>query len=170
MFSNASKASLCRFCSKMWDLPQIMAIEVKPLQLKVRVSIEQRHVRSFPLNHWKKTKIRFKSRFCCCVADRIKIQGLLCIFKEPVRHKFMWIQPLGNRTFSQERKEKEKKSRNTYARLITQHATGWQRTFGDMESLTHIWDLWYNEAIAFWQAFLQIHVFAPCLCLAVWSH
>lgn len=108
MFSNVSKASLCRFHLKMWDLPQIMAVEMKPLQLKVRVSIEQRHVRSFPLNHWKNKEIRFKSRFCCLVPDRIKIQGLLYIFEGPVRDKFMWIQPLGIGLFLNRRKEKQK--------------------------------------------------------------
>lgn len=62
VLGHVSNASLCRFRSETRNLPQIVAVEMKPLQLEVRVSVEQRHVSSSSLNHWEKKKQKQKNR------------------------------------------------------------------------------------------------------------
>lgn len=52
---------------KTWDLPQVVPVEMQPLQLHVGVPIEQRHVSTSPLNHCKNNGRHTGLILDCCL-------------------------------------------------------------------------------------------------------
>lgn len=131
-------------------LPEVVAVEVQPLQLHEGVAVEERHVGSSPLDHCKGGESKEDTRFTLGCFTVTEIQEILVVpfkgavsataeeerkKKEPGGIKTFSAQGFKQNTFLHSHRKIEK-GKKTCVKLITQAATAPQRTSGDMWSLT----------------------------------